>query len=160
MSVDRLDTNEVEAFSSVLAFFGSQATSHAGLTLGFVVGLLTLVQIRFSDKYPMGNELVLVVVLVLVFFVVWGLVHSLVRILQYGALSGAVRHSSVASYRKMVHDKGWGDMIPHGKASMFVEEHLRQTWWLRWLISNKRMPFVISFLVALSLWIGLLTLFL
>src|SRR5207247_699902 len=83
------------------------------------------------------------VLFVLVFFVVWGLVHSLVRILQYGALSGAVRHSSVASYRKIVHDKGWGDMIPHGKASMFVEEHLRQTWWLRWLISNKRMPFVI-----------------
>lgn len=121
---EKLTAEEEHAMSDVLSFYGSEVTSHAGLTVGLAIAALTVLQVRFNLGSPS-----LFLRLILLFFV--GLVitagiNSGLRIILYGTLSGVVMHSSVSSWKRDIGThpdlSDWTNLT---KVTMYSEIHLK-----------------------------------
>ena len=119
------DSNDdTEAFGDLVTFYGSQAVSHGGLSVGSAIALLTLLQVRSSlDVWVFES---------LLFFVVAGGVYVGLRILWYGTLSGILMNTLQAQYDEFLDSFAGGkyrngEFIPHARANRYVDYHLRSS---------------------------------
>jgi hypothetical protein len=111
-----VEEGSIGVFGDLLSFYGSEVVSHGGLSVGFVIALLSLFQARSSLVWLFEP---------LLFVVVTGGVYVVLRIVWYGTLSGIVTNISVNDYTDFVSKhKDW---MPHAKASNFVDYHLKKT---------------------------------
>jgi hypothetical protein len=120
---ERIDS-DIAAFGDLMTFYGSEVVSHGGLTVGFVIALFTLFQVRSS--------FVVWVFEALLFVVVMGGVYVGLRIVWYGSLSGIVTTCTMTSYRTFLNTVAFGSVryreyMPHSRVSLYASYVLRST---------------------------------
>ena len=116
--------DDTEAFGDLVTFYGSQAVSHGGLSVGSAIALLTLLQVRSSLDVWVFE--------LLLFFVVAGGVYVGFRILWYGSLSGILMNTLKGQYDEFLDSFTAGnyrnrDFVPHARANRYVDYRLRSS---------------------------------
>ena len=137
-----------DAISSVLSFYGSEATSHASLAIGFVVAFLALIQVR--------GTLDVGALSIVVFVLAFGGVYSVFRIVYYGSLSTALMHGYLSRMEKLAkhHSQQIEKRTLHGFVMEYAHTYLIEALKIRGrLFRRARVPPIYSALLAM--WISL-----
>jgi len=92
--VDREEKDLWEAASAVLSFYGSEATSHGSIAVGFFLAFFALLQVR-KDLAPYGFDVTMYVVIL-------GVVFSGLRVIYYGTLSAVITSANVPLLEEFV----------------------------------------------------------
>jgi hypothetical protein len=105
-----------EVVSAVVSFYSSELSSHAGMLVGFVVGLFTLFQ---SREVILNAGIPLAIFELLGFLIIWAGVYSVTRIVYYGTLAGFLMNCKVETWRLFLSQER-GEHLPHAQIANFA----------------------------------------